>query len=345
MSFASPHPISAEPASPVALPPSTAVNAGGIAEGRPRAAAPQTLGAMLPDRAAWDGWHLRAPARPPAGPLHPRPAGTPGLRLLPAEAFHWAGSRGLPRTRGDHALILLTAGAARLRLPRAEAAAAPLLFLPAGTAFTWQPEPGAEGAVLLVGRDFAAAATAPLPSRLFEAAPSAAEAEALQADLAALAAGMQREDAGARQTLEARLGRLAQRLRRIMGDEAGADPLADRFLALAAREMPRRRSLPELASALGCTLARLDRACLARHGSRAAELMQTLQVGRAVELLAVTSRSVELIARDAGFAEASHMSLALTAATGRPPEAWRGQSHAPADDGHSRRAQPPRSSV
>lgn len=302
MSYASPRPILAEAASPVAAAP--AVNAWGIREGRPgRAAGP------LPDAR----WSLAGTA--------------PGLRLLPLAGFGWSGPRGLPRTRGDHVLVWMTEGAASLRLPRGEGPAPALLFLPAGTAFALHPAPGAEGTVLLVGRDLAARARTQLPSSSVDATPDIAEAEALHAALSTLAAEARREDPLARPAQEEALGRVALHLARIAARDATErprqDPLVQRFLALATREIPAGRTLEELAAALGCTAADLDQACRARRGRPALDLFAEVNLGRAVDLLATTERPLTEIAHGCGFATAAQLGRAVLAATGSTPEALR----------------------
>lgn len=316
MSFASPRPILADAASPVALPPSGAAGAWGIPA---RPAAPDTLAAMLAGRPAI-GWQ-RGLA------LGEGAAAAPGLRLLPVAGFAWTGPRGLPRTRTDHVLVWLTGGEAMLRLPRSEGPAPALLFLPAGTAFALQPAPGAEGVALLVGRDMAAAATAPFPAAVIAVAPDPAEAGGLRADLAALAEEARRDDPSAGPGRQARLGALASRLARIAdrqrGERGGTDPLVRRFLALATRELPQGRTLEELAATLGCAAEALDEACVAQHGKPALELFAEVRVGRAVDLLAATDRPLDEIARQTGFRGAGELSRAVRAATGCPPEVLR----------------------
>lgn len=250
-----------------------------------------------------------------------------GLRLLPAAGFAWSGSRDLPRTRSDHALLWLTSGSAALRLPRVERPAPPVLFLPAGTAFALKVAEAAEGVVLLLSREVAERATRPFPSAVIEAAPDAAEASALQADIDTIAAETLRDAPDGRPELEERLGHLALRLSRMAAavrSTAGrGDPLVDRFLTLALRGLSGGPGLHDIAATLGCTTEALDRACIAQCGKPAPDLVAAARIGRAVDLLAATDRPLADIARETGFDGPERLRQAVLAAAGCPPEALR----------------------
>lgn len=271
----------------------------------------------------------------PAWAVPPRPAAnalllqtaseTRGLRLLPIGGFVWSGPHDTPRTRSDHVLIWMTAGTATLRLPRSAKAVSGVLFLPAGTAFALQPSPGAEGGVLLLNRDLAERAARPFPSAVVEAEGGAEDAGTRSA-IAALAAEAQRPQPPGRGDLDACLGQVALALTR-MADAChpreARDSLAERFVALAARELPHGRTLEDIAAMLGCTADALDAACLARHGKTAPALFAGLRLGRAVDLLAATDRPLPGIARETGFSDVDDLRRAVLAATGTQPEALR----------------------
>lgn len=301
--------------------------------------------------------------RPPPAPFSHRPrAGVAGMRLLPLGGFCWGAGSGSgagtgPRARGDHVLIRVTKGYLRLRLPGGEAVLGPgtLRFLPAGTAFSALPQPGAEGQVLLVTRDVARAAQPALPAHPLTLRPSAALDQMLAGDLAALAVGLRHSTPDSGEEATARLGLIARSLRRAVAGEGGdqgaaaalaqpetpprqtqpeagteqAEPrpeaapaaaahaLIAAFLALAATQPGRGWTIADYADALGVSAAMLDRACLHLRGRRALDLLYELRLHHSLTLLREGRLSLTEIAAQTGYAGPGHLNRAILAATGR----------------------------
>ncbi|WP_112874549.1 helix-turn-helix domain-containing protein [Paracoccus endophyticus] len=255
----------------------------------------------------------------------PRPPAT-GVRLVPLADFVWGGAGRLAaRARGDHCLIRVTAGAMRILLPRGHAdhARGSVIFIPAGTAFGAQPQPGAAGQVPLMTRECAAGLDVPLPGGMVVGAGAS---DAFSADLAALAA--RALDPLAAATAACRIGLISAQLHRLAAGGPLDGPAHDRrivadFMDLAARELGRGRTLADLADALGISAGALDRACRAQRGRSALDLIYDLRLARARALLADRSRSLGQIADALGFTGAAHLNRAFMAATGRPADAFR----------------------
>lgn len=277
--FRSPPPVILPPGSDAApqTNPVVGVNVAGIAEGRERvlplpvATPREDAGQCAPPPAP------RCEGQPSKDPAAPLP-GQAGLRLMPLAGFSWGRMTGqpVPRTRGDHALILLRAGQIRLNFPghgRSDTDGA-LYFLPAGTAFAAMPGPNVQGEVLLISRDLARDLSPALPKGTLIADTGAdlLHLTHLLHDLDSFGASPRpMRD----QALHCQLGLLAvllgdlQPLRRSAPATTGspakiADPvLIERFLYLVADRLGDGDTLSDLAAALGCSLAVLDRASIA----------------------------------------------------------------------------------
>lgn len=255
-----------------------------------------------------------------------------GLRVLPLDSFVWGGpavAGGLRRgrTRGDHCLIRVTAGTLRIILPSGAVDHGPgsVVFIPAGTAFAAEPQPGVGGQALLMPRYMAERLS--LPNRIIV---GAGVSDAFSADLAALAARAHDPIAAATaacrvELIAAALERVAARPEPARPDLPGRDShaLFQGYLDLAGREMGRGRTIADLADALGATAAGLDAACRRHRGCSALEVMYELRLDRARALLAEPRRSLAQIATDLGFTGVAHMNRVFMAATGKPAEAFR----------------------
>lgn len=282
-----------------------------------------------------------APLRPYAG-RPPLPDN--GLRLLPLDSFAWGGPSGHARsrrgrTRGDHCLIRVTAGTVRIILPKGGVDHGPgsVVFIPAGTAFAAEPQPGVAGQVLLMPRDLGERLNLPLPHRIITGSEPAdsATGEVLSTDLRALA---QRLDDPADVAAGLRLGLIAGSLQRMASaphsrpGPAAARPLprgeddrqlVNAYLELAGRELGRGRTVADLAEALGISAAGLDTACRRHRGCSALALLYDLRVERAAALLRSTDRAPEDIAVELGFSGTAHLIRCFITATGRTPENYR----------------------
>ncbi|WP_134724642.1 helix-turn-helix domain-containing protein [Paracoccus luteus] len=255
----------------------------------------------------------------------PRPPAT-GVRLVPLDSFVWGGTgRRAARVRGDHALIRVTAGIMRIVLPggHADHGQGNVIFIPAGTAFAAQPQPGAAGQVLLMTPACAAGLDVPLPAAMVVGTGAS---DAFSADLAALAA--RAADPVASATAACRIGLISAQLHRLASGQPVEGPARDRqlvadFIDLAGRELGRGRTLADLADALGTSAGALDRACRAQRGRGALDLSYDLRLARARALLADRTRSLGQIADELGFTGAAHLNRSFMAATGHPAEAFR----------------------
>lgn len=257
-----------------------------------------------------------------------------GLRVLPLDSFVWGGpalAGGLRRgrTRGDHCLVRVTAGTLRIVLPSGAVDHGPgsVVFIPAGTAFAAEPQPGVAGQALLMPHHMAERLS--LPNRIVV---GAGMSDAFSADLAALAARTHDPIAAATaacrvELIAASLERVAARPEPVRTDLPGRDShaLFQAYIELAGREMGRGRTLADLAEALGTTAAGLDGACRRHRGCSALDLIYELRLERARTLLANPRRSLAQIAEELGFTGPAHMNRVFMAATGKPAEAFRPQ--------------------
>lgn len=282
-----------------------------------------------------------APLRPYAG-RPPLPDN--GLRLLPLDSFTWGGPTGparssRSRTRGDHCLIRVTAGVVRIILPGDAVDHGPdsVVFIPAGTAFAAEPQPGVAGQVLLMPRDLGERLDLPLPQRIVAGSEPAGSATGavLSTDLHALA---QRLDDPAGVATGLRLGLIAGSLQRMVSpthspprlvaeppSPRGGDnrPLVAAYIELAGRELGRGRTLADLAEALGVSAAALDSACRCHRGCSALALLYELRIEHAAAQLRCTARSLGDIAIELGFSGTAHLIRCFITATGRTPENYR----------------------
>lgn len=255
-----------------------------------------------------------------------------GLRVLPLDSFVWGGATwagGLRRgrTRGDHCLIRVTEGTMRIVLPSGavDHGAGSVIFIPAGTAFAAEPQPGVRGQVLLMARQMAERLS--LPGRIVV---GAGVSDAFSADLAALAA--RTHDPIAAATAACRVELIATSLERLAARPQSSQPelperdshaLVRAYLDLAGREMGRGRTIADLADALGTTAAGLDAACRKHQGRSALDLLYDLRLDRAQAMMAEPRHSLPQIAEELGFTGVAHMNRVFMAATGRPAEAFR----------------------
>lgn len=301
-----------------------------IPDARPARLAPLPAAPVLVPPAAANLAAATAPLRPFAG----RPVTTwAGLRLLPLDGFHWGGGPrpGMPRTarvRGDHVLARITGGTLRLILPAGASDHGPgtVVFVPAGSAFATLPLTGAAGQVLLVPRDLAGRLGVPLPARTLAGAETG---EAFAAHFRALdEAG----DAAIPATALARVELISAALQRLGAAPAAAPrhrrptsarALFDAFLALAGRELGRGRTMSDLAEALGTNAAGLDAACRLHRGCSALDVVYSLRLDRAREMLADRNCTLAHIAAELGFTGVAHLNRSFVAATGRSALAFR----------------------
>ncbi|MRX49615.1 helix-turn-helix domain-containing protein [Paracoccus sp. S-4012] len=264
------------------------------------------------------------PLASPMAPVAQRPVERRrGLRVMPLGAFLWGGPGGEARAREDHVLVWCHSGAGDLHLGRNAERLGPgaLRWLPAGTAFAWRPAAGADGRVLLLSPDLARE----LPDTPAAATVDEVDSGILAATLAGLAAEARRDDAAQARAVACHLGLIAVRLARAVPAPAQAQPARPLVEALLERlrENPGGPiSLADHAAALGTDLARLDRACREIRGQSALELMQEVRREKALTALRTGRRSLDRIAADAGFSGAAHLARAITAATGRLPQAF-----------------------
>ena len=291
-----------------------------------------------------------AEAAPPRARMLPRGRPGDGLRLLPLSGFHWGGPvRGRttppsPRVRGDHVLIRPVAGAVSIEFPRQAhvLTAGRIAFIPAGTAFSLKPPPDVQGQALLIPPAWVGAQ--PLPKAFRSGWPASEDAAILDPAILALAEGAAR-DPGGNGATPYQLGLIAVALSRLEERQghadprcdslAGARPLTERFLALAGCDMAANRTIAEMARALGCSLAQLDRACRQSRGRSALELLYDLRLQLATEALRGSTRPIPEIAEELGYAGLGHFMRAFLAATGRTPEGYRAlmRGEAPAQEG------------
>lgn len=235
------------------------------------------------------------------------------LRVMQLSDFAWSGLRGLPRTRRDHVVVWVRAGAAVLQLPRRslDAGAGSLQYLPAGTAFAFNPAPEAGGAVILIPRDFPAGALPRTPAHVQLPLDSAS---LLEGSIAALAGASLSRSASVEP-----LDRIMKMVRQPVASPVVALPaeggtLAVRFASLAARQLGSGSTIGDMAGTLGCTAAVLDRACRSLHGITALDLLAQLRLAHAQKLLRTTRCPLRLIAHHAGFSSEAHLSRALAEA-------------------------------
>ncbi len=205
------------------------------------------------------------------------------------------------------------------------------IFVPPGTMYAFQAMTRVQGTALYMGDpDGLDMPTVPLHLRLRDAA--------LQAELAALVAAVQRELDGARPLAERaarhQLGLLAiwlDRQRRSAGDDSprglasdnANERLTARYTALMEREFGTALNVSDYAAALGVTPTHLTRACRASCGRTALRLLQDRRLFEARRLLTDTDMPVQQIARGLGFSSAAYFSRAFAAQTGAAPSAYR----------------------
>lgn len=254
------------------------------------------------------------------------------LRLLPLDSFVWAGRDTRPRTRPDHVLIWVSRGRMQVDLPRHRRVLrdGDLWLIPAGTAFTTLPQPGAIGHVALIPRSLADRANPALPKdglRAFVGHHSAL----LQSSLRELAAI---DPSGPASRNDVAISLLSQRLaalepnrpRNLMTQSPTPDRmLVDRFIARVVQGIGDCASVADIARDLGSTMTALDNACIAARGRRAVDVVGQVRLEQAVQLLRNTSTTPARIAVALGYSSHAHFTRAFVAATGRTPEMFRAQ--------------------
>ncbi|MTH64741.1 helix-turn-helix domain-containing protein [Paracoccus shanxieyensis] len=293
-------------------------------------------------------------ARPAPAPGHlPRSAPGDGLRLVPLAAFHWGGAaRGrfggqgpdiAPRVRGDHILIRVTDGTLAIRFPGQQhpLTADRIALIPAGTAFSMQPPADVQGCALLIPPHLVKQLQIPFPTGFRSGLPDPADQALIEPALLALGHGSPRNPTEVSATachlglLSVALSRLAEgsQAQRMLNQRVTeAQPLTERFLALAGANIARNQTIAELARDLGCTQTHLDRACQQSRGKRALDLLYRLRLDRAASLLRDTNMTAGQIARDLGFSGLGHFVRSFAAATGRTPEDFRAIHRNPPQD-------------
>lgn len=255
-----------------------------------------------------------------------------GLRLLPLDSFVWGGRDTQPRTRPDHVLIWVATGRMQVDLPRHRRVLreGDLWLIPAGTAFSTLPQPGASGHVALIPPSLAARADPPLPKDGMRAFVGH-HAALLLARLRHLAACDPARPA-AEQAVGISL--LSQRLAMLDPDRPRQQTihtptpdrmLVERFVARVMQGIGDCASVADVARELGSSMTALDNACIAARGRRAVELVAQVRLEQAVQLLRNTATMPARIAVALGYSSHAHFTRAFVAATGRTPEIFRAQ--------------------
>ncbi len=91
-----------------------------------------------------------------------------------------------------------------------------------------------------------------------------------------------------------------------------------------ARNMQRQVSLAELARTVGTSARTLARRIKASSGETPQRLVQRMRIAHAVHLLETTRESVEEIATQVGYSDASTFRRIFRKHTGDTPQHWRG---------------------
>ncbi len=262
-----------------------------------------------------------------------RPSGRQmGLRLLPLDSFVWGGRDTQPRTRPDHVLIWVTRGRMQVNLPRHRRILrdGDVWLIPAGTAFSTLPQPGASGHVALIPRSLFARAEPPLPKDgmcAFAGHHTALLLSSLH-DLAAC------DPVSPADQHMAAISQLSQRLAMLDPDRPRQQTtraptpdrlLVERFVARAVQGIADCTSVADIARDLGSTMTALDNACIAARGRRAVEVVGQVRLEQAVQLLRNTATMPARIAVALGYSSHAHFTRAFVAATGRTPEMFRAQ--------------------
>lgn len=266
--------------------------------------------------------------------IHTRRAAAPGadpIRLLPLGAFARGDSAlpAHPRPRQNHTLIWLTSGTMTMIFAqyRRDLGPGDLIFVPLGAAFAVRPSAGIAGQIFLIAPHLTRRVQPAFPARPLACHPSGDMAGllAILRELASEAA-----DRTPPAVLGAHLGLLSHRLLRMAAplSPKGADGdrgLLARFLHVAGQSLSEPASIADLARTLGSSIEGLDRACIARRGKRAVEVLNDLRLARAIGLLRRTDQSPGQIAAQLGYASHAHLARDLSRATGQRPEAFRAQ--------------------
>jgi len=138
--------------------------------------------------------------------------------------------------------------------------------------------------------------------------------------VARLGDAARRNGPSARVTLDGALAELLAQIARRRGARASRTP--PRWLEEArdrVRDEHGRPALAELAAALGVHRAHLARAFHDHYGVTIGAFARRLRLERALRMLADHDQSLAGIAADAGFADQSHMTRAISTATGSTP--------------------------
>lgn len=255
------------------------------------------------------------------------------LRLLPLDSFVWGGRNTQPRTRPDHVLIWVSQGRMQVDLPRHRRILrdGDLWLIPAGTAFSTLPQPGAVGHVALIPPSLAVQANPPLPKsglRAFVGHHTALLLSSLR-DLAACdPSGPKAAHIAGVSLLSERLAELEpHRPRHQIARPPALDRgLVDRFITRVLQGIGDCASVADIARDLGSTMTALDNACIAARGRRAVEVVGQVRLEQAVHLLRNTSTTPARIALALGYSSHAHFTRAFVTATGRTPEMFRAQS-------------------
>ncbi|MFG6080941.1 AraC family transcriptional regulator [Paracoccus litorisediminis] len=284
------------------------------------------------------------PAGAPQTPTSRPFARSDGLRLMPLSGFIWGGATqnrqgarpisAQPRVRGDHVILLVTRGSADIDFPRKRQPIGQgrIAFIPSGTAFSFQPPADIDGWALLLPPNLGIGLPVGFPLAFRQGTPHPADEPLLEPAFQAL--GQDRVlGPRASSATALHLGLLALALTRAVdkpqvqdGDHLQslvARPLTESFLELAANHLADGRTIADMALELGCTQAQLDRACHDSRGRTPLELLYSLRLERAAQLLRDTDMPIHAIAQEIGYSGIGHFMRVFTAATGRTPEAFR----------------------
>lgn len=290
--------------------------------------------------------NARKPQPIPAFFLYDEPLRTPDAETIHAETI---AARSQPRDwtiqphrhHGLRQVVLLHSGGVTASIDGVESQvrAPALLVLPPGCVHAFRFEAGTAGIVVSWGgalpagtpTEEAALATLfdrgavhALERKELRATDTLRVGELLLKEFARAAAGRDLALRGLLATFLANLQRLVRE-----PDPQPADPaqrnreLVARFRALADQYFREHRPLSAYASALGCSVVRLRRACLAVAGQPPLELVQQRLVVEAARQLRYTTTAVSEIAYALGFDDPAYFTRFFTRLMGAPPRKFR----------------------
>ena len=253
------------------------------------------------------------------------------------------------RTLREPVLFWFTQGQGRITVAGTTRGYAPnqAVFIPAGTMHGFEVAPRVQGTAVFFGRDHGL----DLPGQPLYLRPRDPVA---QKEIVGLLENIQREietpRPGAMRAAQHHLGLLAVWLDRqverersnepLPGRPVAAQKLVARFSALLERDLRSRRTVAEVAAALGVTPTHLTRACRATCGKGAHALLEDRILFEARRLLAETRMPIKDVAEMLGYASAGYFTRAFQRAAGVTPSAFRRKPAQGAGEGPRVTAQP-----